>query len=374
MDFVTHLPKSERGNIVLLLFQDMFTGYVMGKPMSSTTAQDCAEAYEEVVFRNYGASSEIRHDKDPRFMSRVFRRFSEMMGIQQKATLAYRPQVHGQQERSGQTIMHSIRAYVVEPDDWDDHAEKLMHAINTSFDATRLDKPFYLLHGLDCRSTIAAMLGPKPTDVAERTAYEWRRKLRRDYIYAHACAEGLQKRAKRTRSAVLSDLLKPGFEVGDSVWLYIPKVLRGLSSKLAHLWHGPFRIEQVRDDQGEIEEPWVRISRLKPPALFPKRPSLRIDLSEENDFDAALLLEDKPDSVHLENEVEEIVDLRWTKRTRNAKRIREYLIKWQGYDELQWLPVYQLNCDSLLYKFNQSARAKARFAAMQSGNDDYAEL
>ncbi|OWZ14696.1 reverse transcriptase [Phytophthora megakarya] len=111
MDFVTHLPRSERGNTFLLLFQDMITSYAMCKPMSSTTAQDCAEAYEEVVVRNYGASSEIRHDRDPRLMSR-------------KATLAYRPQANGQQERSGQTIMHSIRAYVEEPDqtDGDDHA------------------------------------------------------------------------------------------------------------------------------------------------------------------------------------------------------------------------------------------------------------
>ncbi|OWZ03379.1 hypothetical protein PHMEG_00024903 [Phytophthora megakarya] len=223
-----------------------------------------------------------------------------------------------------------------------------MHAMNTSFDGTRLDTPFYLLHGFDCRSTIAAMLGPKPTDVTERTAYEWRRKLQRDYSYAHACTEELQKKAKRTRSAVqtqkwkiLSEHLKSGFEVGDSVWLYIPKVLPGLSRKLIHLWHGPFRIEQVRD-------------------------GFTIDVSEEDDFDAALLPEHswEPDSVYQEYEIEEIVDLRWTKRTRNAKRIREYLIKWKGYDELQWLPVSQFNCGSLLYKFNQSARAKSRFAAM----------
>ncbi|OWZ10132.1 reverse transcriptase [Phytophthora megakarya] len=343
MDFITHLPKSERGNTFLLLFQDMFTGYVMCKPMSSTTGQDCAEAYEEVVFRNYGASSEIRHNRDPRFMSRVFRRFNETMGIQQKATLAYRPQANGQQVRSGQTIIHSIRAYVEEPDQtgWDDHAEKLMHAMHTSFDATRLDTPFYLLHGFDCRSTIAAMFGPKPTDVTERTAYEWRRKLQRDYSYTHACAEELQKKAKRIRSAVqtqkwkiLSEHPKSGFEVGDSVWLYIPKVLPGLSRKSAHLWHGPFRIEQ---GTGYRVEPWVHISRLKPRALFPKRPSLRIEVSEEDDFDAALLPEDSwgPDSVYQEYEVEVIVDLRWTKRTRNAKRIRAYLIKWKGYDELQ---------------------------------------
>ncbi|OWY98437.1 reverse transcriptase [Phytophthora megakarya] len=38
MDFVTHMPESARGNTFLLLFQDMFSGYVMCKPMSSTTA------------------------------------------------------------------------------------------------------------------------------------------------------------------------------------------------------------------------------------------------------------------------------------------------------------------------------------------------
>ncbi|OWY99673.1 reverse transcriptase [Phytophthora megakarya] len=55
MDFVTHTPESARGNTFLLLFQDMFSGYVMCKPMSSTTAQDVAEAYEEQVFQRFGS-------------------------------------------------------------------------------------------------------------------------------------------------------------------------------------------------------------------------------------------------------------------------------------------------------------------------------
>ncbi|OWZ11352.1 reverse transcriptase [Phytophthora megakarya] len=52
MDFVTHMPTSDRGNTFWLLFQDMFSGYMVCKPMDSTTAQDVAEAYEERVFRN----------------------------------------------------------------------------------------------------------------------------------------------------------------------------------------------------------------------------------------------------------------------------------------------------------------------------------
>ncbi|POM62551.1 reverse transcriptase [Phytophthora palmivora] len=121
MDFVTHLPESVRGNTFLLIFQDIFSGYVMYKPMASTTAQDVSEANEESVFRRFGASSVIRHDQDPRFMSEVFARFRDLIGSKQRATLAYRPQANGQQERSVPTVIRSVKAYVAEADqsDWD---------------------------------------------------------------------------------------------------------------------------------------------------------------------------------------------------------------------------------------------------------------
>ncbi|OWY93257.1 LOW QUALITY PROTEIN: reverse transcriptase, partial [Phytophthora megakarya] len=192
------------------------------------------------------------HDQDPRFMSKVFARFRDFLKSKQRATLGYRPQANGQQERSVQTVMRSVRAYVAQVDqsDWDEHAERVMFALNTSFDAARLDTPFYLVH--DAQGTISA---PKPSTVQERTALAWRRKLQRDYSYALACVEDLQKKAKRARSAAqtrkwreLSDRVNAGFEAGDFVWLYIPKVRTGLSRKIAHLWHGPFQIEENHDD------------------------------------------------------------------------------------------------------------------------------
>ncbi|OWZ09824.1 reverse transcriptase [Phytophthora megakarya] len=92
MDFVTHLPQSEQGNTFLLLFQVIFSGFVMCKPMGSTTAQEVTEAYEETVFRRFEASSLLRHNQNPRFMSEVFTRFRELLGSRQRATLGCRPQ------------------------------------------------------------------------------------------------------------------------------------------------------------------------------------------------------------------------------------------------------------------------------------------
>jgi transposase InsO family protein len=149
MDFVLPLPESRQGNTALLLFQDMFTGYIMSKAMRDTSAQAVAEAYEEVVFRRFGASAELRHDRDPRFMSQVFQHFARMMGSRQLATLAYRPQANGQQERSVQSVIRAVRAYIEEPgqEDWEELAGRLMFALNTGVDATRRETPFYLMHG-----------------------------------------------------------------------------------------------------------------------------------------------------------------------------------------------------------------------------------
>ncbi|KAJ8579189.1 hypothetical protein ON010_g2 [Phytophthora cinnamomi] len=219
--------------------------------------------------------------------------------------------------------------------------------------------------------------------------HEWRRKFQRGLQATPAHAQKPLhkkvrkehvKKSKPGKWNELSDQLKSGFEKGDSVWLYIPKVQTGLSRKLDPMWHGPFKIDEIHDDfrvklkiddTGYRVNPWVHGSHLKPRALFPKRPSMEITLEEDDDFDAALLPEDswEPGALNDEYEVEKILDLRWTKRTRTSKRVGEYLIKWKGCDDLEWLPMSKLNCEALLYEFNQGARTRACFQAMQAGDD-----
>ncbi|GMF15249.1 unnamed protein product [Phytophthora fragariaefolia] len=180
--------------------------------------------------------------------------------------------------------------------------------------------------------------------------------------------------------ARISDRIKAGFKVGDAVWLYIPEFQPGLSRKLAHMWHGPFQVEAMHDnfrvklkvkDTGYRVDPWVHVSRLKPRALFPKRPAEEVEVAEDDDFDAALLPEDswERDVGNDEYEVVKILDLRWVKRTRTSRRTREYKVKWKGYDEPEWLPVNPLSCGALRYEFNQGAKARARFQVMQAGDD-----
>ena len=126
--------------------------------MNDTPALEVAKVFEERIFCHFGAPSLIRHDRDPKFMSEVFQTFAEMMQANSRATLSYRPQANGQQEQSVKTMIQTVRVYVGDPlqADWDDLAEKLVHAINNSRDSTRKETPFYLIHGWDAHSTLKA--------------------------------------------------------------------------------------------------------------------------------------------------------------------------------------------------------------------------
>ncbi|KAJ0391237.1 hypothetical protein ATCC90586_011143 [Pythium insidiosum] len=379
---------------MLLLFQDVFSGFVMCAAMSDTSAQAVAEAYDRVVFQRFGASSIIRHDRDPRFMSEVFASFRRMIGSRQRATLAYRPQANGQQERSVQTVMRSVKTYVAESDqsDWEDVVHRLMFALNTSFDATRCETPFFLVHGWDPKSTVNAMLAPAPRGRNTLDAYAWRLRAQRQHQYVQAWARDLQRQAQQRRAdqrtrawEELADRFKTGFEVGNQVWLHLARVQPGLTRKLAHQWHGPFRIVErdgdyrvklAADAEGYRVYPWVHISRLKPRISWHDRPGDDVEPdpgNDDDDLDAALLPEDswQPDEEAGEYAVEELRDVRWVSSgTRSGRRHKEYLVKWQGYDEPDWVREDQLSCGRLQYEFDQAHRARSRFAAMQSTDED----
>ncbi|KAJ0391344.1 hypothetical protein P43SY_009842 [Pythium insidiosum] len=350
--------------------------------------------------RQHGAH-DAAHLADAQDEAEVFhkqykRRVAQKVGVSQREVAPvkgpYRPQANGQQERSVQTVIRCVRAYVESPDqdDWEDAVYRLMFAINTSVDAVRRETPFFLVHGWDAKTTVSAMLAREPQGRDKLDAYLWRLQVQRQHEYAIELAKQLQREAKEQRAnernenwASLPEKHKSGLEVGNAVWLYYPRVKPGLARKLAHAWHGPFRIAEKSDDyRVKLSvagtpyriSPWVHVSRLKPRVIDDKRPAPTCigELPEHDDWDAALLPEDSwlADESAGEYEVERIVDVRWVaSRTRTQARRREYLVQWAGYEGPTWVPATQLNCGRLLHEFDVSAKAKSRFAAVQASDE-----
>ncbi|GMF30727.1 unnamed protein product [Phytophthora lilii] len=76
------------------------------------------------------------------------------------------------------------------------------------------------------------------------------------------------------------------FEPGHRVWLYMERVKPGLTKKLAHRWHGPFRIKKkveeyayelkLPDRSGYRFYPVVHVSRFQPVNEDGDRPKTRL--------------------------------------------------------------------------------------------------
>ena len=171
-----------------------------------------------------------------------------MVGQRQRATMAYRPQANGTAERMVQTLTRSIKMYVsdVAQQDWDEYAERLTFDLNTAHDRVRKETPFYLAHGWDAKTTLEATLPAVNTRCKGSGARRWRYQIQSHIQRAREQANEYLQSASQARvlthnERVVDHKAQPGIQV----WLYLDSVKEGYAKKLAHLWHGPFRVLEL---------------------------------------------------------------------------------------------------------------------------------
>jgi len=354
-------------------------------------------------------------------MSDMFRAFNHVLKQKQKATLSYRPQANGQQERSNKTVIQTIKMYIEDAHqkDWDIIVGRIMFAVNNSYDHLRGDTPHYLIHGWDAKTTLEATI-PSPEarlllpeesrslsggqnvspekkvargrPIINDTVNFWRKRMQQDYERAMEYAwkrqqQEKQERAKRHNESRKLKIDEEGqaeeetIKEGDMVWLYINKVKTGYKKKLAHLWHGPFRVKRrVTSYSVELELPLeegyrfyprIHVSRLKLQRSYPERPKehLSVPVEARLDFDEALFPEDEK-VVEGEYEVEEILEEKLIKKTRQGRQEKQFLIKWKGYSKPTWEPEGNLSCSALLDEYKKKQLDRVRLEAMQLADQD----
>ncbi|KAH9073985.1 hypothetical protein Ae201684P_015885 [Aphanomyces euteiches] len=355
-DIATDFPRSFGGNTQLVVFVDNFTGFVMCKPTPDRSAHTLAKAFEETVFVRFGACREVRHDREPSFMGEGFTHFMKMIGQSPMPTFAYRPQENGTAKRAIQTLVRSVKLYVTDPRqrDGDEYAVRLTFAINTTPSATRGDTPFYLMHGWDPFTTITASL--PATKSGDHEANRCRSQLHQQHVFCKAMAHDLLCQAEKRRAEAHNAQLPPAVDerikFGDLVWVYIDQVKAGVKKKLAHLWHGPFRVLDKKHDYASVFEIQGRLalrnnrfhaevhdSRLKPQRVFQLRPTERMDGQPPVDFDEGLYL--PPDSFELDPDEPHVFGIR---AVRYTDHIKEYEVQletdgaWTGLLRFPYLP------------------------------------
>ncbi|GKA42859.1 putative reverse transcriptase domain-containing protein [Tanacetum coccineum] len=156
MDFVTKLPRTQRGNDTIWVIVDRLTKSAHFLPMRETDPMDkLARLYLKEVVTRHGIPVSIICDRDPRFASNFWRSFQKAMGTRLDMSTAYHPETDGQSERTIQTLEDMLRACVIDfGNGWEGHLPLIEFSYNNSYHASIKAAPFEALYGRKCRSPV----------------------------------------------------------------------------------------------------------------------------------------------------------------------------------------------------------------------------
>jgi transposase InsO family protein len=278
VDFFGPLPDSAGGHKYVLVFMDLYSGWVELYALSG--AQANAAGVAEVLVQEYGTRHgvpcKLLSDRGSPFMAELARQVYRQMGITKLSTTAFHPQTNGKTERFMQTMAQML-AMVVDSAaaDWHRWLPHVAFAYNTSVHTTTGVSPFLLTTGREPRLALHTLLGGLQADpVADLAAGV--KELVTELLMRQQQAEsvaGVRNRLKQEYVLRTNAKLAAAFgerhqyHEGDMVWLYrdprthtaarqtaeggdttgredLPARVR-YSKKLLDVWVGPYPILRV---------------------------------------------------------------------------------------------------------------------------------
>ena len=246
VDCLGPLPVTHSGNRYIVVFTDYFTKWPEAFAVPDIKAPRIAQLLLDHIIARHSAPRHLLSDRGKNFLSKVVQAACDLYQIQKCNTTAFRPSTNGLTERYNQSLMQSLSHYTSSNQkDWDVNLQALLFGFRIAPSPTTGESPFYLLYGRDPILPVEVPLKP-PTEISP-TILSYRATLVRQMQLTHRVASEQIQLSQQAMKDLYDRKSKPyPYKVGDLVWLFTPKTQKGLSKKLLHNWHGPYRlVEQL---------------------------------------------------------------------------------------------------------------------------------
>ena len=114
MNFVTGLPRTQRGHDVIWVIVDRLTKTAHFLPIRNDfPLSRLAQLYVDEIIRLHGIPISIVSDRDPRFTSQFWPSLQHALGTRLHFSTAFHPPTDGQSERTIQKLEDMLRACVM---------------------------------------------------------------------------------------------------------------------------------------------------------------------------------------------------------------------------------------------------------------------
>jgi len=331
-DCSVHLPSSPEGFTTLLVFVDVFSGFVLLFPIETTSAKCVAEKLLQVC-TTFGFPAILQSDNGTEFTNDVVRELCELMKLDRRFIAAYNPRCDGKVERAIGIVVIIIKKLLQGADQyWPQFCPLAQLCVNNRISSVTRSTPFALMFARDnpvlgpWQSTDAQLAAPEVNSEAALSAWLEFQKRVQEIIYPEIYKRTLEvkkKMVKRVNKKHRHQQVKDdAFPVGSWVALKDPKYETNDKRQPAY-WT---KYEVIRHDRNgnivireALSDGKVLDRHIPPDQLKPVGP----DRTAEPDQD--------PDEAFV---VERILS------HRGKPPSIEYKVLWKGYpiEEATWEP------------------------------------
>ena len=328
MDFIVGLPEV-RGRDSICVVVDRLSKYAHFIPCTSyITASEVARLFINHVWKLHGPPRSIITDRDPKFVSGFWRAFTNQLKIDHNMTTTNHPEADGQTERTNRTLVQYLRLYVHKnPEQWLDYVPCAEWVYNNTVHSSINCTPASLVY-TEAPVTDSALDLVVQNQQSPSAAEDFAAQL----SCAKECMRKAQERQARNYDKKRSQVT---FEPGDLVWVD-RQAFRGSQAgdqtkKFAARWLGPFAIlQRINGLAYSVELPadWRCHNTINIGYLKPFRESQKYSRTLPRQQTTTQPARDFSGDV-------EVLDSR--RLTRRGRSHREFLVKWKGERQPQWV-------------------------------------
>lgn len=242
VDCLGPLPVTWLGNRYVVVFTEYLTKWPEIFAVKSIDADTIAKLLVNEIIPRHGAPRTLLSDRGSNFLSQLVSEVCKLYSIKKLNTTAYHPQTDGLVERMNSTLCQTLSMFVSKNQkDWDVFIPAALFAFRTSPSESTGESPFYLLYGREPRLPMDVSLLP-PEDPASSIIEHRRRIVKNIEIVQQLARDNIARTQQKMKEYYDRSARDPHYVEGSKVWVYVPKTYKGLSKKLLHNYHGPYRV------------------------------------------------------------------------------------------------------------------------------------
>ena len=236
------LPAAALGYHYVLVFIDVFSGFVKLYKLKDKSTQGVCKAFENLTCL-IGPPRLLTSDNGGEFTSELLKCMCEVKGAAKRTSCAYRPQSNSPVERFNRTLISALRKRLLQyGHSWVDHLQYVEWAYNTTPRSNDKMSPYLLMYGRE--PPLPTYVDVDDSAIVDKSLREYFKKvkMRSKEVYDEARRRMIESRAKEVeaynRKVKHDPLVK-----GEKVFELVPESTR---HKLKPKWDNLMEVERRR--------------------------------------------------------------------------------------------------------------------------------